>query len=207
MEGDQLAAAQVTAGTGQPTFDASYRAAIFDVDAVTDAADLHAAAWRSLFETFLPPLGHATVSPSSGRQDYRNRPHASSSEDVIRALVKAYDVRLAEGQSSDPPGALTVHGLAARKRELFAELVSAHGIITMPSSAALLERLRSSGIKTALVAGCHESDSVLPLSGVAELFDTVLCQMRLTGTIKPRAWRTCFGMPSDGCTPMRAVPL
>ena len=128
------------AWSGTPTWDASYKAAIFDVDAVTDAADLHAAAWRSLVETFLPPGGRTTASPLLGTRDYRNHPHGHLSEDVIRTLADAYNVRMAEGQATDPPGALTIHGLAARKRELFAELVSAHGLVTLPSTAAMRSR-------------------------------------------------------------------
>jgi beta-phosphoglucomutase-like phosphatase (HAD superfamily) len=135
----------MTGDTGQPTWDPSYKAAIFDVDAVTDAADLHAAAWRSLVETLLPSMGQVAPAPSFGRQDYRRHMHGHLSEDVIRTLADAYNIRLAEGDSKDPPGAMTIRGLATRKRELFAELVKAHGVVTSPPRGALLRRLGSEG--------------------------------------------------------------
>jgi HAD superfamily hydrolase (TIGR01509 family) len=66
-----------------------------------------------------------------------------------------------------------VSGLAARKQQIFDELVAAHGVTAYPSTVALLHRIKGAGVATALVTASRNS-AVLATAGVNELFAVVV---------------------------------
>ncbi len=152
-----------------------FDAVLFDLDGVvTDTAALHAAAWAALFDEVLPEL----VDPPGPRfdpvADYRRMVDGRSREDGVRSVLADRGLTVAEGSPGDAASQRTVHGLLARKQELFAAVVAQRGVVAFPSTVSLLRRLRAQGIRTALVTSSRNSSAILVAAGVAGLFDTVV---------------------------------
>lgn len=153
-------------------------AVIFDMDGVvTDTATLHAEAWRQLFEEVLAdprvggPGAHA---PFDAVADYRRHVDGRSREDGVAAFLTAREIHVPEGTPQDPAGAWTVHGLAARKNELYLDLVAERGAPAFPGTVDLLERLRAGGVPVALVTASRNADALLAAAGLAGAFDVVV---------------------------------
>ncbi|HEX5367138.1 MAG TPA: HAD-IA family hydrolase, partial [Acidimicrobiales bacterium] len=91
--------------------------------------------------------------------------------DGVTALLSARGVRLPRGMPGDPPTAATAWGLANREEDLFlAELVE-HGVAAVATGPALVRRLESRGVRTAVVSPSRHARHVLGAAGVADLFD------------------------------------
>ncbi|MEV4381113.1 beta-phosphoglucomutase family hydrolase [Streptosporangium sp. NPDC049644] len=156
------------AGCGPP----AYKAVIFDMDGVvTDTAAVHAAAWKALFDEVLPDLTESPVPGFDVEEDYRRYVDGRTREDGVRSFLAARGVALPDGNPGGPPGPRTVHGLAARKQELFAERLAEGGVTVFPGTVALLRRLRADGLLTALVTSSRNSEAVLAAANVSDLFD------------------------------------
>ena len=150
----------------------SYDAVIFDMDGVvTDTAATHAAAWKSLFDEALPELAGTPTSRFDLSEDYRRFVDGRAREDGVRAFLASRDIVVPEGETDDPGDRRTVRGLAARKQQLFNELLTDTGATAFPSSLVLLRKLRAVGIPTALVTSSRNSRAVLEAAGVSNLFD------------------------------------
>ncbi len=150
----------------------SYDAVVFDMDGVvTDTAPLHAAAWKQLFDEVLPGLTGSPVPSFDVKEDYRRYVDGRTREDGVRAFLAARGIELPEGAADDPPDRRTVQGLAERKQQLFIGQLTRGGAVAFPSTVALLRRLRTAGIPTALVTSSRNSEMVLTAAGVSDLFD------------------------------------
>jgi HAD superfamily hydrolase (TIGR01509 family) len=163
-----------TAGPYASSASAEFAAIIFDLDVVTDSADLSAAAWHRLFEMTLPQIAHGGDVAPFRFEDYYAHIDGRSSEDGVRAFLASRNLQLPEGQATDAPGALTVRGLAARTDQLVAEYVVAHGVTAYPSTAALLRRLKSSGIAAGLVAEYPDGRAIVDRAGLTDQFAAII---------------------------------
>lgn len=155
-----------------------YAAVIFDMDGVvTDTASLHAAAWKALFDAFLARRvaadGAVTV-PFDIDTDYRSYVDGRTREDGVTTFLATRGIVLPVGAPDDPPGTESVQALAADKNEQFRQLVAARGVRAFPSTVALLERLRTGGVRTALVSASRNAGELLVAAGVDRLFDEVV---------------------------------
>lgn len=155
-----------------------YEAVIFDMDGVvTDTATLHAGAWKQLFDQVLadPRLASAgPVAPFDPVQDYRRYVDGRRREDGVVGFLGARGIVLPPGAPTDPPDAWTVHGLAARKNQIFLRLVSTEGVRVFPGTAALVERLRASGTALGLVTASRNAEMLLEAAHLGETFDVVV---------------------------------
>lgn len=183
---------------------------IFDMDGVvTETAGLHAAAWKSLFDTALEQLG-AAAKPFDIEADYHAYIDGRSREDGVRAFLASRNLSLPEGSADDAPGALTVSGLAARKQQLFNDEVAAHGVTAYPSTVELLHRLRDNAIAAALVTASRNSAKILAAAGVADLFAAVVdgndvIRLGLAGKPSPDLYAEAAGRL--GVPPEQAVVI
>ncbi|MDQ1656032.1 MAG: hypothetical protein QOD41_1115, partial [Cryptosporangiaceae bacterium] len=145
-----------------------FDAVLFDMDGVvTDTAAVHAAAWEALFAEYAGTAGE----PFDTTGDYRRYVDGRSREDGVRGFLASRFLRIPDGEPTDAAGIATVHGLAARKQQLFADRLRTHGTRAFPSTVALLRRLRAAGIPTALVTASRNSAEVLAAAGLVEAFD------------------------------------
>ncbi|MFI7003413.1 beta-phosphoglucomutase family hydrolase [Nocardia sp. NPDC050175] len=148
-----------------------YGAVIFDMDGVvTDTAEVHAAAWKSLFDQVLPELAGPTQPPFDADDDYHRWVDGRSREDGVRAFLESRGIELPEGTPTDNPRQVTVTGLAARKQQLFATALAQVGVRVFPDAKNLLEQLRSADVPTALVTASRNCAEVLDAAGIADLF-------------------------------------
>lgn len=152
-----------------------YEAVIFDMDGVvTDTANLHAAAWKELFDDFLAEWGaqHGEqLAPFDADADYRRYVDGRSREDGVIAFFASRGIALQRRSDPGDSNESSVEDLAERKNEMFLELLGKRGAKAFPSTVDLLRRLRAGGVQTALVSASRNAGDVLTAAGVADLFE------------------------------------
>ncbi|NUS42699.1 MAG: beta-phosphoglucomutase family hydrolase [Mycobacteriaceae bacterium] len=151
--------------------DRGLEAVIVDMDGVvTDTARVHAAAWKAVFDQALPALGGPTQAPFDVDREYREWVDGRSREDGIRSLLGARGIAVQEGNPGDGADRSTVHGLAARKQELFAAELARNGVRVFSDALDLLEELSAAGVPLALVTASRNSAEILAAAGISALF-------------------------------------
>ncbi|MEW1986817.1 beta-phosphoglucomutase family hydrolase [Pseudarthrobacter oxydans] len=155
-----------------------YQAVLFDMDGVvTQTAAVHAAAWKQLFDSVLqdPRLaGSPRRDPFDDDMDYRQYVDGRQREDGVTAFLASRGARLPAGSPDDGPDDWSVHGLGARKNDLFLQAVTRNGVRTYPGTTALLARLRAAGIPVGLVTASRNARALLAAAGVDTAFDVII---------------------------------
>lgn len=147
-----------------------YEAVLFDMDGVvTDTASVHRRTWAQLFDEFF--AGRDPQHPPFSGEDYRDHVDGRLRIDGVTTFLASRGVEIALGHPSDPPSSETAWGLANRKNELFVTRVQAKGVDVFPSTLALLRRLRSTGVRTAVVTASRNAALLLAAAGANGLFD------------------------------------
>lgn len=155
-----------------------YDAVIFDMDGVvTDTASLHSTAWKTMFDGVLnDPRTYADgpARPFDAIEDYRRYVDGRRREDGVAAFLNARGIDLPTGAPGDPPDAWTVHGLAARKNEIFLKLIATEGVRVFPGTSSLVQRLRTGGTPLGLVTASQNASALLSAAGLGGTFDVVI---------------------------------
>ena len=142
----------MTAGLGLP---AHIRACLFDLDGVlTQTARVHAQAWKQVFDEFGIPF--AIVPDYADHVD--GKPRADGVRSVLAARHLDQDEEL-------------VQRIAARKDQLFRELIHEHGVQTYASSVAYVHAARAAGLKVAVVSASKNTTEVLRAANLDHEFD------------------------------------
>lgn len=151
-----------------------FDAAIFDLDGVlTSTAQLHAAAWKAVFDEFLQRWTQSsglTLQPFNIVADYLEYVDGRPRDDGIRSFLSARGISLPEGSEHDPEDADTVHALGERKTRLFLQALK-KGIDPTTGAESLLRRLRRAGIKTAVGSSSKNTVAILHAAGLNDHFD------------------------------------
>jgi beta-phosphoglucomutase family hydrolase len=186
-------------------------AVLFDLDGViTPTAEVHMAAWSEMFNGFLAEYDGPTTADTSPYTDADYFAHVDGKPryDGVREFLTSRGIVLPEGQSSDPPTAVTIRGLGNRKNAAFNEVLERDGARAYPGSIGLLDLLRDLGTPLAVVSSSANAPAVLAAAGLASRFVTVVDgrvarELGLAGKPAPdtflHAAREC------GVTPDRAV--
>jgi beta-phosphoglucomutase family hydrolase len=170
-----------------------YQAILFDMDGViTDTANIHAAAWKRMFDEWLQKWAKQKGQPFYPFEvatDYKIYVDGKPRYLGVRDFLKSRGITLPEGTPEDPPTAETVSGLGNRKDELVNEQFAA-GVEAYPGSVAFLRYVRRAGVKTAVVTSSQNSQTVLHAAGIDDLFDArvdgvVLAEHGLAGKPAP----------------------
>ncbi len=154
-----------------------YEAVLFDLDGVvTRTAEVHAAAWKTLFDDFLRERAEREGGPFQPFEpgDYIAFVDGKPRYEGVRGFLASRHIVLPEGDPGDEPGAWTVHGLGLRKDELFLERLREGGVEVFGEAVALIEALRAAGVKTAVVTSSRNGREVLHVAGLEPLFDVRL---------------------------------
>ena len=155
-----------------------FEAAVFDLDGVlTETAAIHAAAWKRLFDEVLgreAAISGKTFAPFDESSDYLAYVDGRPRADGVRTFLAARGITLPEGGAGDPPDALTVQALGARKDGYFLERLAQAGVTVFPDAQPLLVNLRAAGLKTALVSSSRNAKAVLEAGGLTALIDVVI---------------------------------
>ncbi|WP_081793257.1 beta-phosphoglucomutase family hydrolase [Intrasporangium chromatireducens] len=170
--------------TGQPRGQCAQAAArppqeavIFDMDGVvTDTAAMHATAWKALFDQVLadPRLGAMPYRPFDAVEDYRRLVDGRSREEGVANVLSDRGIDLPLGNLGDGAGAWSVHGLAARKNELYLDLLAEQGLRVFPGTMELVRRLKAGRVPVGLVTASRNSRQLLMAAGLDGVFDVVV---------------------------------
>jgi beta-phosphoglucomutase family hydrolase len=120
-------------------------ACLFDLDGViTQTARVHAQAWKRTFDEFHVPF---EIVP-----DYAAYVDGKPRVDGVRSVLAARHIEAT---------AERVDKIAARKDQLFLELIHQHGVETYESSVRYLRAVRAAGLKVAVVSSSKNTTEVL----------------------------------------------
>jgi len=152
-----------------------FDAAIFDLDGVlTMTAEIHAEAWKRLFDGYLEDLAGkegADFRPFSPRRDYREYVDGKPRHDGIRSFLDSRGIHLPFGKPDDGPDKATVCGLGNRKNLIFNGLLERKGARVHAAGVELVREFRRRGIRTAVVSSSRNCRNVLRAAGIEDLFD------------------------------------
>jgi beta-phosphoglucomutase family hydrolase len=145
---------------------AGIRACLFDLDGVlTRTAELHAAAWKSMFDDYLRERaerqGEAFV-PFDLHDDYDAYVDGKPRLDGVRSFLASREIELPDE---------TVRDLGDRKNSLVLKLIRERGVRVYEGSVRYVEAVRAAGLSRAVVSSSRNTADVLAAAGIAELFE------------------------------------
>ncbi|MGP3984897.1 HAD family hydrolase [Streptomyces sp. KR80] len=172
----------------------SVAAVVLDTDGViTDSARIHAAAWKTAFDACLraaPPGATEDRRPFDPREDYRRHVDGKSRLDGAADFLASRGLHLPAGEPGDGPGTSTVRAVAARKEQVFTELLRDQGAEAYPGTVRLLDVLDRRGVPYAAVSASRHARELLSAAGILGRFHAVVdgteaARLRLPGKPDP----------------------
>ena len=172
----------------------SISACLFDLDGVlTKTAEIHARAWKQMFDGFLREWSERTGEPFhefDRKTDYDEYVDGKPRLDGVESFLKSRGIHLQMGSPSDPPSADTIHGLGTRKNDLVLELIHEVGVEAYEGSVRFVEQAREQGLRRAVVSSSANCKDVLRAAKIDHLFEAVVDgiyaeQHRLNGKPAP----------------------
>jgi beta-phosphoglucomutase family hydrolase len=188
------------------------RACLFDLDGVlTRTAELHAAAWKQMFDEYLRRRAAANGEEFQAFDDvadYDEYVDGKPRYDGVRSFLASRGITLPEGGPDDQPDAETVHGLGNRKNDLVLRLIRERGVRTYDGSVRYVRAVREAGMRTAVVSSSANCRDVLQAAGIEDLFDAridgvVAAEEHLRG--KPAPDTFLAGARAVGASPGEAA--
>ncbi|HYY09457.1 MAG TPA: beta-phosphoglucomutase family hydrolase [Kineosporiaceae bacterium] len=150
-------------------------ACLFDLDGViTKTAVVHAKAWKEMFDAYLRERSEQTGEPFAefdGRADYDRYVDGKQRADGTRSFLESRGIHLPEGDPDDDPGTATINGLGNRKNEIVLRRIREDGVEVYDGSVRYLHAVRAAGLRTAVVSSSANTQDVLRVTGLTDLFD------------------------------------
>jgi beta-phosphoglucomutase family hydrolase len=151
-----------------------FDAFLFDLDGViTRTAELHAEAWKRLFDEHLAAQAARAREPFVPFDivtDYRAHVDGKPRYAGIRDSLASRGIDLPEGTPHDEASQDTVHGLGKRKNRYFLALLEQSGVRVYQSAVGLVREARALGVKTAVVSSSRNTVATLRVAGLTNLF-------------------------------------
>lgn len=148
----------------------TYDGFLFDLDGVlTPTADLHMAAWQSVFDDV---FAEREIAPPYTTEDYFRFVDGKRRYDGVAAVLHSRGIELPWGDPSDGADEDTVCGIGNRKNRAFTETLQSAGIAPYPGSLALLDQLAS--MPLGVVSSSKNAPDVLRAAGIADRFGTIV---------------------------------
>ncbi len=145
------------------------QACVFALGGVlTQAAILHAEAWKRLFDHYLRQRAHdsgETFVPFDPINDYRMHFQNRRPLDAIQSFLRSRGIELPD---------TTVRALLARKSDSLVELLKHERIETYEGSVRYVREARAAGLRTAVVSASRHCREALVSAGIADLFDACI---------------------------------
>jgi alpha,alpha-trehalase len=150
-------------------------AVIFDLDGVvTRTAEVHAEAWKQLFDGYLAARARRSgepFRPFDRSSDYRRFVDGKPRYEGVASFLESRGIELPFGSPEDPEESETVCGLGNRKNRYFREALARGGVGAYPTTLELIAALRGRGVRTAVVSSSRNCAAVLEAAGIEGLFD------------------------------------
>jgi beta-phosphoglucomutase family hydrolase len=138
-------------------------ACLFDLDGVlTTTAEVHARAWKEMFDAFLQERGER---PFELPRDYDLYVDGKPRLDGVRAFLAS------RGIAADEQ---LVRTLGDRKNELVLALIRSQGVQVYEGSVRYVEAVRDADLRRAVVSSSANAQEVLRAAGIEELFEAVI---------------------------------
>lgn len=152
-----------------------YKAVILDTDGViTKTAQVHARAWKQMFDHFLEKEQGVGFSSFDIANDYRQYIDGKPRHDGIRSFLTSRNISLPEGQPTDEPDKSTVYGLGTRKNAIFLDLLDKDGVAVYSDTLEMVEKWKNEGIKLAVVSSSRNCRHVLETADLLHYFDVLV---------------------------------
>lgn len=136
-------------------------ACLFDLDGVlTRTAEVHARAWKEMFDGYLRERGDPT--PFDLHADYDRYVDGKPREAGVRDFLASRGIELSAEE---------VDRLGARKNVLVLALIREQGVDAYDGSVRYLEAARDAGLRRACVSSSHNCREVLEASGLTEFIE------------------------------------
>lgn len=148
-----------------------YDAVIFDMDGVvTQTAQVHAKAWKKVFDTFLQKRFSSAYQPFDN-QDYLLYVDGKPRYEGVKSFLESRGIHLPWGNPNDLPEQETICALGNQKNRIFLNLIRDQGVEVYESTIHLIQVLRRTGVKTAVISASKNTPEVLKAANISELFD------------------------------------
>jgi beta-phosphoglucomutase family hydrolase len=151
------------------------RACLFDLDGVlTKTAEVHAAAWKKMFDAYLRERAAKTGEPFvpfDAVEDYDSYVDGKPRYEGVRSFLDARGITIPQGGPEDPPSAETIDGLGNRKNEIVLRLIRERGVEAYEGSKRYVRAALDAGLRRAVVSSSANAADVLGAAGIADLFE------------------------------------
>lgn len=151
------------------------KACLFDLDGVlTPTADVHKAAWKATFDTFLRERAERSGEPFvpfDVEGDYNVYVDGRQRADGVRTFLGSRGITLPEGSHDDPGTADTVNGLGNRKNVVLLQRLREVGVDPYPGSVTYLRAAVDAGLRRAVVSASANCREVVAAAGLADLLE------------------------------------
>ena len=145
-------------------------ACLFDLDGVlTRTAEVHAKAWKEMFDAFLRDRGDET--PFDAHTDYDQYVDGKRREDGVRDFLASRGIELPDGSPDDGPDKETVYGLGTRKNDIIEKVIERDGVKAYEGSVRYLKSARDAGLRRAVVSSSHNCLAVIRAAGIDDLLE------------------------------------
>jgi beta-phosphoglucomutase family hydrolase len=139
------------------------KACLFDLDGVlTTTAELHAQAWKEMFDAFLAERGEP---PFALPRDYDEYVDGKPRLDGVRSFLASRGI---------PAGEELVRTLGDRKNALVLAAIRTGGAQVYEGSIRYVEAVRDAGLRRAVVSSSANAQEVLRSCGIDHLFEAVV---------------------------------
>jgi len=151
----------------------SYEAVIFDMDGVvTQTAQVHAQAWKSMFDDFLKEIAKdKELKPFDIKSDYKIYIDGKPRYDGVESFLQSRNIDLPYGSPQDSPHKKSICGLGNKKNSIFLNLIKNKGVDVYSSSVDLIREIKHKNIKVAVISASKNCSAILEAAGIKELFD------------------------------------
>jgi beta-phosphoglucomutase family hydrolase len=177
----------------------SFEAVIFDMDGViTKTALTHASAWKMMFDEYLRKRekehGELFVEFTHAG-DYLPYVDGKPRYKGVQSFLESRGIHIPFGDPSDSVGTETVCGLGNQKNIAFNEVLEKEGVEVYPSTVALLNELKTAGIKLGVASSSKNCKPVLERVDLLYIFDArvdgvVSAELGLHGKPEPDIFTT-----------------
>jgi beta-phosphoglucomutase family hydrolase len=135
-------------------------ACLFDLDGVlTKTAEVHARAWKQMFDEFLKERGER---PFDLVHDYDEYVDGKPRLDGVRDFLGSRGIELSDDE---------VNRLADAKNEIVLRMIREEGVEPYEGSVRYLHAAREAGLRRAVVSSSHNCGDVLVAAGIEDLLE------------------------------------
>jgi beta-phosphoglucomutase family hydrolase len=133
---------------------------LFDLDGVlTKTAEVHARAWKQMFDEFLTGRGER---PFDVVHDYDEYVDGKPRLDGVRDFLASRGIELSDAEVGE---------LAEKKNEIVLRLIRDDGVEAYEGSVRYLHAARDAGLRRAVVSSSHNCHDVLVAAGIEDLLE------------------------------------